>query len=56
MTLKGIKTRIYPNAEQQLKIKLNFGYNRFVWNQMLGMLQERYANNPNLTFPSNVSS
>ena len=52
MVLKGIKLRIYPSKEQQLSIKLNFGYNRFVWNQMLGMLQERYANNPNLSFPS----
>ncbi|QNO01273.1 transposase [Lactobacillus phage Lbab1] len=52
MTLKGIKLRIYPSKEQQTSIKLNFGYNRFVWNQMLGMLQERYANNPKLSFPS----
>ena len=52
MVLKGIKLRIYPNKEQQTSIKLNFGYNRFVWNQMLGMLQERYANNPKLPFPS----
>ncbi|MFC6254680.1 helix-turn-helix domain-containing protein, partial [Secundilactobacillus hailunensis] len=46
MTLKGIKLRLYPNQEQQLKIKLNFGYNRFVWNQMLAMMVERYQNNP----------
>ncbi|ACO37006.1 transposase [Lactobacillus phage Lb338-1] len=52
VTLKGVKLRIYPNQEQQLKIKLNFGYNRFVWNQMLNMLQERYKNNPELPFPS----
>ena len=52
MVLKGIKLRIYPSKEQQTSIKLNFGYNRFVWNQMLGMLQERYANNPKLPFPS----
>ena len=51
-TLKGVKLRIYPSSEQQMSIKLNFGYNRFVWNQMLGMLQERYANNPKLPFPS----
>jgi putative transposase len=51
-TLKGVKLRIYPNKEQQTSIKLNFGYNRFVWNQMLGMLQERYKNNPRLPFPS----
>lgn len=50
MTLKGIKLRIYPNQEQQLKIKLNFGYNRFVWNQMLNMMIERYQNNPESPF------
>ncbi|ALJ97745.1 transposase [Lactobacillus phage CL1] len=50
MTLKGIKVRIYPNQEQQLKIKLNFGYNRFVWNQMLNMMIERYKNNPEAKF------
>ncbi|GAX00791.1 RNA-guided endonuclease TnpB family protein [Secundilactobacillus silagei] len=50
MTLKGIKLRLYPNQEQQLKIKLNFGYNRFVWNQMLAMMVERYQNNPEAKF------
>ena len=50
MTLKGIKLRIYPNRKQQLKIKLNFGYNRFVWNQMLNMMIERYRNNPKASF------
>ena len=50
MTLKGIKLRIYPNLEQQMKIKLNFGYNRFVWNQMLNMMIQRYKNNPEAPF------
>lgn len=50
MTLKGIKVRIYPNQEQQLKIKLNFGYNRFVWNQMLNMMITRHENNPEAKF------
>ena len=50
MTLKGIKLRIYPNREQQLEIKLNFGYNRFVWNKMLNMMIERYRNNPEAPF------
>ena len=50
MTLKGIKLRIYPNRGQQLEIKLNFGYNRFVWNQMLNMMIERYRNNPEAPF------
>ena len=52
MVLKGVKLRIYPNKEQQLKIKLNFGYNRFIWNQMLNMMIERHKNNPELRFPS----
>ena len=52
MAYKGIKLRIYPNKEQQLKIKLNFGYNRFLWNQMMDMLIERHKNNPELSFPS----
>ena len=51
MVLKGIKLRIYPSKEQQTSIKINFGYNRFVWNKMLSMLQERYDNNPKLPFP-----
>lgn len=50
MALKGIKLRIYPHQEQRLKIKLNFGYNRFVWNQMLNMMIERYRNNPEAPF------
>ncbi len=50
MTYKGIKLRIYPNQEQQLKIKLNFGYNHFVWNQMLNMMIKRYQNNPDAKF------
>ena len=52
MAYKGIKLRIYPNQEQQDKIIANFGYNRFVWNQMLDMLVKRYENNPEAKFPS----
>ena len=55
MTLKGVKLRIYPSREQQLKIKLNFGYNRFIWNQMLNMMIERYQNNPKAPFLSTYS-
>ena len=44
MTLKAIKCRIYPNQAQQDKIIANFGYTRFVWNQLLAMQNERYAN------------
>ena len=50
MTLKGVKLRIYPNLEQQDKIIANFGYNRFVWNQMLDMMIQRYENNPKAPF------
>jgi putative transposase len=50
MVLKGLKLRIYPNQEQRLKIQLNFGYNRFVWNQMLNMMIQRHENNPNALF------
>ncbi|WP_282804040.1 helix-turn-helix domain-containing protein, partial [Secundilactobacillus kimchicus] len=44
MTLKAIKTRIYPTITQQEKIIANFGYCRFVWNQLLDMQKQRYAN------------
>jgi len=44
ITLKAIKTRIYPNVEQQCKIVNTFGCCRFVWNQLLDMQLERYNN------------
>ena len=44
MTLRAIKTRIYPNQMQQDKIIINFGCCRFVWNQLLNMQIERYNN------------
>lgn len=47
MTLKAIKLRIYPNIEQQNKIIANFGYCRFVWNQLLDMQIERRNNKGN---------
>ncbi|ANZ60389.1 RNA-guided endonuclease TnpB family protein [Secundilactobacillus paracollinoides] len=46
MVLKGFKLRLYPNEAQQLAINQNFGFNRFIWNQMLGMLIKRYENSP----------
>jgi putative transposase len=52
MTLKGLNVRIYPNKKQKLFIQCNFGYTRFVWNQMLHMLIERYENNPKAPFPN----
>lgn len=44
MTLKAVKTRIYPDSQQQTKIIANFGYCRFVWNQLLDMQIQRHDN------------
>ena len=44
MTLRAIKTRIYPNQTQQDKIIANFGCCRFVWNKLLDMQIDRYNN------------
>lgn len=48
--LKGIKLRLYPNKTQQDQFLQMFGNNRFVWNQMLAMMNERYKNNKALPF------
>ncbi|GEO48225.1 RNA-guided endonuclease TnpB family protein [Companilactobacillus kimchii] len=48
MVLKGLKLRIYPNDYQKELIDLNFGANRFVWNNMLDMMIKRHENNPDL--------
>ena len=48
--LKGIKLRLYPNAFQQDQFAQMFGNDRFVWNQMLAMMNERYQNNASLPF------
>jgi len=45
---KGIEGKIYPNRAQQRLINQTFGHSRFVWNQMLAMLNTRYDNNPNV--------
>jgi len=45
---RGIEGKIYPNEEQQILINQTFGHSRFVWNQMLNMLNTRYENNPEL--------
>lgn len=50
--LKGMKLKAYPNQEQKHALFCMFGNQRFVWNQMLGMLNERYDNNHNSKFPS----
>ncbi|QTQ40851.1 IS200/IS605 family element transposase accessory protein TnpB (plasmid) [Lactobacillus taiwanensis] len=48
--LKGIKLRLYPNSFQQDQFTQMFGNDRFVWNQMLAMMNERYQNNASLPF------
>lgn len=49
---KGIEGKIYPNKDQQVLINQTFGHSRFVWNQMLNMLNTRYENNPDLNMLS----
>lgn len=48
----GIVVQIYPNEEQEQQIQQSFGNARYVWNQFLGTMLERYKNNPTITFPS----
>ena len=36
--LKGMKFKGYPNFKQQQVLACMFGNQRFVWNQMLNML------------------
>ena len=48
--IKGVKLRLYPNAEQRNRLWQMFGNDRFVWNQMLDMAKSRYANNPSSRF------
>lgn len=50
--IKGIKLRLYPNAKQRGQLTQMFGNNRFVWNIMLNMANERYKNNPSSSFVS----
>lgn len=49
--LKGMKLKAYPNQEQKHALFCMFGNQRFVWNQMLNMLNERYDNNHDSRFP-----
>lgn len=52
MVVKGVKLRLYPNAQQKAQLRQMFGNDRFVWNQMLAMAKERYKNNPGSQFVS----
>ena len=45
--IKGIKLQLYPNREQEAALFQMFENSRFIWNIMLGMVEERYKNNPN---------
>lgn len=45
---KGIKCKIYPNRKQKELIDMTFGHTRFVWNEILNMMNTRYKNNPTL--------
>lgn len=48
--LSGIKLKLYPNQKQKDQLWQMFGNDRFVWNIMLAMMNERYRNNHNLPF------
>ena len=48
--IKGVKLRLYPNVKQRDQLTQMFGNNRFIWNQMLAMANERYKNNPSSKF------
>ena len=50
--LKGNVLQCYPNATQRQQLTQMFGNQRFVWNQMLDMLNERHENNAQATFPT----
>jgi len=46
--IHGIKGQLYPNDQQIQIVHQSFGNVRYVWNELLGMLIERYENNPGL--------
>lgn len=50
--LKGNVLRCYPNIAQRQQLAQMFGNQRFVWNQMLNMLNKRHENNKNALFPN----
>ena len=39
--IKGITLQLYPNKQQQLQLQQMFGNERFVWNQLLNMANQR---------------
>ena len=50
--LKGNVLRCYPNSTQRQQLTQMFGNQRFVWNQMLKMLNQRHVNSRQAPFPS----
>jgi len=42
---KGFKYRLYPTKEQQAALEVQFGCARFVWNMVLALRQQYYADN-----------
>lgn len=50
---KGITLRLYPNHQQQQQLQQMFGNERFVWNHLLDMANQRYQNNPSCHFINN---
>lgn len=49
---KGMTVKLSPSIVQMGVLNEWFGCQRFVWNQFLNMLQERYEANKELPFPS----
>ena len=45
---KGIKFRLYPNKEQEVALRQMCGNDRFLWNKLNEILQNRYENNKHL--------
>jgi len=43
--LKAYKYRVYPNKEQKIQVAKTFGCCRFVYNQTLAYIKEKYGNN-----------
>ena len=50
--LKGNVLQCYPNVTQRQQLAQMFGNQRFVWNQVLNMLNERHENNAHALFPT----
>ena len=53
--VKSFKIRIYPNKSMMDKLQKNFGYNRFVFNQLIGnnkLIHDFIVNNPKIN-PNN---